>query len=224
MALFTEDFTGTDTDPWNTTNWETATGAGTRTINSNKGRIVTTGGTDYDGVTSQLKSGLGVVGDFDATIDVGWTSLAGTAAAQFIWNFRHNFFGEGFRIHVRQSGGVWYWDLYSETGYASTSRANGTTTPPANSGDTWRFRVQCIGSAVKGKWWDLAGGEPGSWQAEITESNAASETGMRFDIGQHENTTSMTFDVDNLVVSAPAAAAIRRPAAAPVWRRSLSLT
>ena len=27
---------------------------------------------------------------------------------------------------------------------------------------------------------------------------------MRFEIGQHENTTSMTFDVDNLVVSAPA--------------------
>lgn len=82
------------------------------------------------------------------------------------------------------------------------------------SGDSWRVRLQCIGSTIQAKaWMGGSTAEPGSWQATATDTALTTGTSIgllgRLESG-NTNTLPVVVSWDNLVVLNPQRATVTR--------------
>lgn len=200
MALpFDEDFTGTTTDPWSGTNWDTVPGGAT--IQSNKGRI-TTAAASYDTVTVTLDSAtVGIPANFEVD---GLLTFGDTSEKYFEYAFRQDEPGGGNYIAFSYRHDDGNWQVIGRTAHVDDTYQTGLNL--SGTGDV-RFRVQANGTAIKIKLWRASGGEPGTWDYEGTIAAHATNIYHRVALTGGSAATAEFVDIDYLHFVEPSGAA-----------------
>ena len=169
--LLEDDWTGTNSDPWNTTKWPTLSG-GTITIQSNAGQIIGGRAIAYSEVTAtDFELLVKRTGDSGGYPEIGYRvfTLGGSPQGYVL-----QFAGAG-------SGPM---GLYLMSGYSTV--ATGSVTGFTGVTTTW-FRIRVVGTNHKVRWWLDGGAEPGTWQIDATDSTFL---GGRFMLGNWSGTHS----------------------------------
>jgi hypothetical protein len=198
---FSDDWTGTNGDPWSSSKWDdiVALDTSTITIQSNQGRMVTQGA-NYSSVHARAKIPSTVA---DVDILVKATRGGGEQYPQ---------------IYARASGSFttnagpptayscWYNPNTPNRRLYLRKRVSTTQTDMAfaafiwDSGTAW-IRFQATGTTVRGKIWLDGDSEPESWTVSTTDS-AISAAGDIWLHGVNGNaTTARTIDWDDIEVT-----------------------
>lgn len=174
MTVTTDTFTGSN-GAGAPSPWVAVTLSGSQSIQSNQWHIQN--GDSYAGTA--MTRGATTYTDVDVTVDV---TLDSTGAEQYP------------AIAARiQAGGTNGWCSYAEsasyeayldttTGLLHLSIAacgyliddTHTAAITLSHGGTYKIRLQCIGTTIRARAWDIGGGEPGSWMISFTDSTYAS--------------------------------------------------
>jgi hypothetical protein len=190
MPVFTEQWIGTNGDPWNATRWPTVQVRGTGSvadIQSNQGRLFASNG---GGARAVASTDTDLV-DMDILLSFtlqGWTAAPGL---HFLTHFRANgAFGTvipggwqvpdvGYAVQLRRG--------FSDDNVFSLIRRNGSADgdfgvtlfnvdpPPAlNSTSKWWMRIQAEGVNLRARVWEDGQSEPGAWDIDHQDSQIAS--------------------------------------------------
>lgn len=214
MALLEDDFTGTDTDPWNAAKWTTSTnGAGSPLVDieSNKGH------TEVVNAPNSAGRALGVhspVEDAEVLLQIQfeaagthdyYVSLRGSGD----WDAAHlQAPTTGYVTRFRADNGVV--QIYQKTNGVFTQIGTNLTGKAVNDLDLHWLRFRVEGDQIKVKVWDKDESEPGAWDREETDT-VVTGTGIlqvshhRTSVGPH------TAFIDNVTLTDLGAAAVAVP-------------
>lgn len=218
---FPDDFTGANGDAWSATYWDAAS-SGTATIESNRGRLFIASTWSY-GTISAKASGAVEAADFDYTLELRPSA----------WGTQENRLDIGFRVDATDP----YLfqvsiDVSTLWGAITAGRVrllrndwgaitvHGTKQITVATQPTSIFvHLVASGSNISMSAWRDGESEPGSFDVAVSDGTYNSNVGFEFSTwgGEDPNTY---WDIDPYT----AVAALRRPAAAPVWRKTLGLT
>lgn len=171
IQIFSDDFTGTDDDSWDSTKWTTSTSSGTADIQGNEGRLQFSGSSnaraavvanhpdqsDMEILFKARMAQTGTRGRFHAALrhDGQWVD---SGANFFIPN-------NGYGVRRDTDNNAVSLFEYS----AGVGSLLGSFAGPDRTNDFWvRFRV--TGTEQKVKMWVDGASEPGSWDLEVTDS------------------------------------------------------
>lgn len=198
---YTEDFTGTNNDPWNPV-WFNQTGSAgwDIDINSNRGRLVTGTLGGYADYTTAVREHF--QSDVDITVLARYTTI--TECYPRIY-FRADQSGNRYFVQMEPAWG--YVRIIRDDAYSGTIIKTVTTgfSPTLNS--SFRFRILAYGTLIKVKWWADGGSEPGTWNMEISDrpSTAHNGTLLYLSLGGPSAASSVSVEWDDLTVAAAAA-------------------
>lgn len=165
-ALIADTFTGTNGAAWNTSTWGStrdATGSGTVTIQSNGGQM--TGGGRLVAMSNVA------VTDFELTVKGSWNTLT-SKNPEIGWRVGSSLAsgtpsnGYVIQLGTGSGGNV---QMYRIGGYNTVGSAVTDTALNGASVSFW-FKVRCVGTNHKVRWWPVGNAEPGTWQIDQTDA------------------------------------------------------
>jgi hypothetical protein len=200
----TDDFTGSDNDPWNPAIWSDHDLAnGQSTIQSNEGQLQVTGTSQTTGIARQLADGV-PHSDFDAIFT---HRFAGgfDEDKRFGFEFRRSSAWSTIHPDAPKTG----YQLHHQQG---TNRirmyrfdSDGTVIPLASSSNidrtkTYWFRVRGVGDSIQVRWWQDGTSEPAAWNFEITEGTYLTGQAFSFTHWRGNGSGTRQSIVDDLVI------------------------
>lgn len=223
-VILSDNFTGTNGDAWNASNWTTRTEGttGSSTIQTNRGRATAATGA----YTAQYALGAPASGDaddFDVTFSWADTST-GEQYIDFIYRCTTNptsgVPGSAFVVEIGPNSDKI--GVYSLDSGGAFSTGIFVTSAGVNDTNRHWMRVLVVGTQHKVKWWDDGSGEPGTWQIDETDPDGGGWTTGRVLLGKlngaagtSRSTDFDDFSLDDLTVSATATPATLAMTLAP---------
>lgn len=211
-VVFSETFTGTNSDPWDSSKWTTsAQGTGVVDIQSNAGRMEAEGSA-YNSSRALADGASGMSSETDQRVT--GTFQLNDSSEQYV------------QIHLRHDGGWSGTGSTSDNSYwleirpiqfeltifknvsASATALDTQTSRPDYSTDLHHFIFECVGTTIRGKVWKDGDSEPGTWDVSATDSSHSSGIlGFGIYNGNASTARTVTFDdieVDDLAVGGSA--------------------
>jgi len=194
---FTDDWTGTNGDPWNAAKWTSSFSAGdsTAVINANSGRMIS-GSSGYQtirrtAIMASLTDSEMLV-SFDTTaigLDEAYPRVQLRASSDtneipancYEWVLENN--GSQISLRKRVAGAE---STLSTTVWARNVGLN-------------HLRFQCVGTTIRYRVWADGAGEPGTWASSVTDSSHSSGLGS---VGVTGN-GARTAHYDNITIGTP---------------------
>lgn len=199
-TLFSETWTGSDDDPWDTGSW------------SQLGEL--------DSSVVSIQGNTGELNPGGANYTACRISYEGLSASNYSIRFQFQFGTAGAQFHtiIFRHDGVWSSSNYDtmENSYSvqfdypnyayflktvSDSRTYVTTIGSQGFDlNVWEGRIECDGSDLRVRWWPQGDSEPGTWKFEESDAAIASGYLVAFASFNAAATTARPIQYDNLVI------------------------
>lgn len=200
-VLATEAWTGTDGAAW-ASQWVAGVNSGAATIQSNRGRLLTTG-TGYQNIQRFLN--VPVAGTCELYVEVTFPTVAESEVYMFVRadsSQTSGYYPTGYGVVFTPATGTYT----QEAAYGGGEYMQSSAPVTYTAGATYGVRVRVDGFLVSTKVWNLSGAEPSGWTlTPATDTDSAWPTG-RVMLGYHSgNTTNPGVLFDNLTYTDGAA-------------------
>lgn len=156
-----DNFTGTDNAAWDSTRWPTK--VATSDIQTNRGHVTGNPARTFNAVAYS---------DFEMTVKGTWSTLT-SRVPEFGWRITTPFanpVGAGYALQIDSTSGGKA-TMFKVPSYSTLVGVTSATL--AGTGGVW-FRLRCIGSNHKIRWWADGSAEGSTWPIDQTDATTAS--------------------------------------------------